>query len=78
MIMCVRVCLCVFVCVLGDFFSFSRVFNKVKSRSAHMKSHRPPDADAKKPKLDPHKLEAAEQTLARTLAVTSTISRHHP
>lgn len=31
---------------------FLRVFNKVKSRSAHMKSHRPPDAEPKKPKLD--------------------------
>nr|CAD7257036.1 unnamed protein product [Timema shepardi] len=40
-----------------------KVFNKVKSRSAHMKSHRPPDAEPKKPKLDPHKMEAAEQTL---------------
>ncbi|XP_050548753.1 serine-rich adhesin for platelets-like isoform X2 [Daktulosphaira vitifoliae] len=29
-----------------------KVFNKVKSRSAHMKSHRPPDAEPKKPKLD--------------------------
>lgn len=29
-----------------------RVFNKVKSRSAHMKSHRPPDADSKRPRVD--------------------------
>lgn len=29
-----------------------RIFTKVKSRSAHMKSHRPPDAEPKKPKLD--------------------------
>lgn len=29
-----------------------RVFNKVKSRSAHMKSHRPLDAEPKRPKLE--------------------------
>ncbi|XP_026760698.1 zinc finger protein 541 [Galleria mellonella] len=29
-----------------------KVFNKVKSRSAHMKSHRPLDAEAKRPKLE--------------------------
>ncbi|XP_066995962.2 serine-rich adhesin for platelets [Anabrus simplex] len=51
-----------------------KVFNKVKSRSAHMKSHRPPDAEPKKPKLDPHKMEAAEQTLGRAVGVTTTIS----
>nr|CAD7568437.1 unnamed protein product [Timema californicum] len=50
-----------------------KVFNKVKSRSAHMKSHRPPDAEPKKPKLDPHKMEAAEQTLGRAMCVSSTI-----
>ncbi|XP_039282928.1 mucin-5AC [Nilaparvata lugens] len=51
-----------------------KVFNKVKSRSAHMKSHRPPDAEPKKPKLDPHKLEMAEQTVGRAMGVTSSIS----
>lgn len=29
-----------------------RVFNKVKSRSAHMKSHRPSDAEPKRPKIE--------------------------
>ncbi|XP_053613981.1 uncharacterized protein LOC128677283 isoform X2 [Plodia interpunctella] len=29
-----------------------KVFNKVKSRSAHMKSHRPLDAETKRPKLE--------------------------
>ncbi|KAF6216062.1 hypothetical protein GE061_000400 [Apolygus lucorum] len=29
-----------------------KIFNKVKSRSAHMKSHRPPDADIRKLKVD--------------------------
>ncbi|RZF47416.1 hypothetical protein LSTR_LSTR007343 [Laodelphax striatellus] len=56
-----------------------KVFNKVKSRSAHMKSHRPPDAEPKKPKLDPHKLEMAEQTVGRAMGVTSssiTVQRH--
>ncbi|KDR18555.1 Transcriptional-regulating factor 1 [Zootermopsis nevadensis] len=53
-----------------------KVFNKVKSRSAHMKSHRPPDAEPKKAKLDPHKMEAAEQTLGRAMGVSTTIGRH--
>lgn len=52
---------------------FFRVFNKVKSRSAHMKSHRPPDAEPKKPKLDSHKMEVAEQNLGRSMGVTTTI-----
>ncbi|XP_075222502.1 uncharacterized protein LOC142325068 isoform X2 [Lycorma delicatula] len=50
-----------------------KVFNKVKSRSAHMKSHRPPDAEPKKPKLDPHKLEMAEQTVGRAMGVSSSM-----
>ncbi|KAI5746256.1 hypothetical protein M8J77_001604 [Diaphorina citri] len=33
-----------------------KVFNKVKSRSAHMKSHRPPDAEPKHKKLPDHRL----------------------
>jgi len=61
--------------VPDNFFNF-RVFNKVKSRSAHMKSHRPPDAEPKKAKLDPHKMEAAEQTLGRAVGVSTTICRH--
>lgn len=31
-------------------FVFGRVFSKIKSRSAHMKSHRPPDAEPSKRK----------------------------
>jgi len=41
-----------------------------------MKSHRPPDAEPKKAKLDPHKMEAAEQTLGRAVGVSTTICRH--
>lgn len=59
-----------------DLFCNFRVFNKVKSRSAHMKSHRPPDAEPKKAKLDPHKMEAADQTLGRAVGVSTTICRH--
>lgn len=59
-----------------DLFCNFRIFNKVKSRSAHMKSHRPPDAEPKKAKLDPHKMEAAEQTLGRAMGVSTTIGRH--
>ncbi|XP_059484351.1 mucin-5AC-like isoform X2 [Neocloeon triangulifer] len=32
-----------------------KVFGKIKSRSAHMKSHRPPDAEPKRPKADNNK-----------------------
>ncbi|KAG8227229.1 hypothetical protein J437_LFUL008193 [Ladona fulva] len=43
----------IFVCEYSDCSAIcGKVFNKVKSRSAHMKSHRPPDAEPKKPKLD--------------------------
>lgn len=38
-----------------------------------MKSHRPPDAEPKKPKLDSHKMEVAEQNLGRSMGVTTTI-----
>lgn len=44
-----------------------------------MKSHRPPDAEPKKPKLDPHKLEMAEQTVGRAMGVSSSsisVQRH--
>lgn len=41
-------CCCFLTCTLLCF----RVFNKVKSRSAHMKSHRPLDAEPKRPKLE--------------------------
>ncbi|XP_046658292.1 serine-rich adhesin for platelets-like isoform X2 [Homalodisca vitripennis] len=51
-----------------------KVFNKVKSRSAHMKSHRPPDAEPKKPKVDSHLTD--QTTVTRTLAVSSSLQRH--
>ncbi|XP_045533607.1 transcriptional-regulating factor 1 isoform X6 [Pieris brassicae] len=43
-----------------------KVFNKVKSRSAHMKSHRPLDAEPKRPKLEKpyEKVEADERSQA--------------
>lgn len=41
-----------------------------------MKSHRPPDAEPKKAKLDPHKMEAAEQTVGRAMGVSTAIGRH--
>lgn len=46
----------IFVCLSCRYNSCNllcfRVFNKVKSRSAHMKSHRPLDAESKRPKLE--------------------------
>ena len=36
-----------------------------------MKSHRPPDAEPKKSKVDTHKAELAEQAVGRTVGVTS-------
>ncbi|KAF4527355.1 hypothetical protein B566_EDAN001134 [Ephemera danica] len=41
-----------------------KVFGKVKSRSAHMKSHRPPDAEPKRPKNDQqHQQQQHQQSL---------------
>ncbi|KAL1110103.1 hypothetical protein AAG570_008180, partial [Ranatra chinensis] len=48
-----------------------KIFNKVKSRSAHMKSHRSADSETRKPKLDSHKLEIAEQSAGRSMGVSS-------
>nr|XP_024217845.1 uncharacterized protein LOC106689252 [Halyomorpha halys] len=50
-----------------------KVFNKVKSRSAHMKSHRPPDAEVKKQKSDLNK-DTGILSLTRTGSVSSSMS----
>lgn len=72
-------------CVLCQ--SLSRVFNKVKSRSAHMKSHRPLDAEPKnkssRPASDPHRntpnsvephrtVDSVEQAMGRAMGITTT------
>ncbi|XP_038206900.1 transcriptional-regulating factor 1-like [Zerene cesonia] len=46
-----------------------KVFNKVKSRSAHMKSHRPLDAEPKRPKLE-KPYEKVERSDDRSQATT--------
>ncbi|XP_050443678.1 uncharacterized protein LOC126847469 isoform X2 [Adelges cooleyi] len=51
-----------------------KVFNKVKSRSAHMKSHRPPDAEPKKPKLDQN-LDYGQMMQLKTVATPIQLHR---
>ncbi|XP_024080741.1 uncharacterized protein LOC106672933 isoform X1 [Cimex lectularius] len=48
-----------------------KIFNKVKSRSAHMKSHRPPDAEIRKPKTDSAKMEGTEPSSGKGVNLTT-------
>lgn len=63
-----------FCCSFNSLPCCFRVFNKVKSRSAHMKSHRPLDAEPKRAKLE-KPYEKVERYDERTHATTESQSK---